>query len=444
MNNSYYMKSILLSLLNDLTINHREFLSDPDRDFTRNRKLSWKETMMFILTMEGGSSKGEMVNYFGPFDSHPTLSAVIQQRSKIRPEAFEWLFRSFNKLTHHDDEYLYRGYRLMAIDGSCITIRTDRNDSDTYISQGDDRIGYNAYHLNAMFDILGQTYHDVVIQNGPHKNEKGAFNEMVDRYEGEKAIFIADRGYESLNSFEHVNRSGNRYLVRVRDVDSRKNLSGSFTRSLDLEDEFDIDSHRLLTRKQTNEVKNHPELYKLMVNRNVFDFFDEEPFYDFSCRILRFKVEDREGEAFYETVFTNLDRDEFPADEIRRLYSMRWGIETSFRNLKYPVKLNSFHSKKNEFIIQEIYARLIFYNFSRRITERVEVRRKEKAKHDRKVNFSMAVNIIRSFLRTKEDGSTDEPPAIETILSSITEPIRAGRSYPINKKPKSAVPYNGR
>ena len=35
-----------------------------------------------------------------------------------------------------------------------------------------------------------------------------------------------------------------------------------------------------------------------------------------------------------ETLITNLD---FPADELKKLYNMRWGIETSFRDLKHTL-----------------------------------------------------------------------------------------------------------
>ena len=41
------------------------------------------------------------------------------------------------------------------------------------------------------------------------------------------------------------------------------------------------------------------------------------------------------SEGLYETLITNLWIDEFPAEDIKILYKMRWGIETSFRELKY-------------------------------------------------------------------------------------------------------------
>lgn len=76
----------------------------------------------------------------------------------------------------------------------------------------------------------------------------------MDRYKGHKAIFIADRGYESYNNFEHVANSGNKYLIQVRDITSSKSIIKSLDPYPDT-DEFDIDVSRILTIKQTNEIK---------------------------------------------------------------------------------------------------------------------------------------------------------------------------------------------
>ena len=57
--------------------------------------------------------------------------------------------------------------------------------------------------------------------------------------------------------------------------------------------------------------------------------------------------------------------------------AMRWGIETSFRELKYTVGLQHFHAKKVEFVHQEIFARLTMYNFYELITQSVVIQQKE-------------------------------------------------------------------
>ena len=71
---------------------------------------------------------------------------------------------------------------------------------------------------------------------------------------------------------------------------------------------------------------------------------------------------------------------------------MRWGIETSFRELKYAIGLNSFHSRKRDFIKQEIYARLTLYNFCERIIKKVTLP-KRKRKYDYQINFTRAFHI---------------------------------------------------
>ena len=65
----------------------------------------------------------------------------------------------------------------------------------------------------------------------------------------------------------------------------------------------------------------------------------------------------------YENLITNLPDIEFDMDELKELYHLRWSLETAYRDLKYPLCLNSFHSKKYTYIVQEVFARAIMYNF---------------------------------------------------------------------------------
>ena len=71
---------------------------------------------------------------------------------------------------------------------------------------------------------------------------------------------------------------------------------------------------------------------------------------------------------------------------------MRWGIETSFRNLKYILGLLYFHSKKTEYTNQEISAKLIMYNFAELIISHIVIKQK-KRKHNYKVNFPSSLYI---------------------------------------------------
>lgn len=65
--------------------------------------------------------------------------------------------------------------------------------------------------------------------------------------------------------------------------------------------------------------------------------------YELPVRIVRFKISDDS----YEVIATNLSEDLFSSNDLKMLYSMHWGIETSFRDLKYTVGLRYFHAKKD-------------------------------------------------------------------------------------------------
>ncbi len=152
-----------------------------------------------------------------------------------------------------------------------------------------------------------------------------------------------------------------------------------------------------------------------------------------NLRVLRFPI----SETQYECVITNLPTEDFSADGIKKLYAMRWGIETSFRELKYAVGLTSFHSKKREYIIQEIWARLILYNFCEIITAHVTIKKCTK-KHTYQINYTFAIHICRYFISKMAEKS---PPDVDELISKEILPIRPGRHDPRKVDPKKAVSF---
>ncbi len=71
--------------------------------------------------MQKSASKTELLKYFDFNASAPTASALIQQRKKISPEAFDSLFHSFSNAFFLDKTL--KGYDPIAVDGSDIYIR---------------------------------------------------------------------------------------------------------------------------------------------------------------------------------------------------------------------------------------------------------------------------------------------------------------------------------
>lgn len=133
----------------------------------------------------------------------------------------------------------------------------------------------------------------------------------------------------------------------------------------------------------------------------------------------------------YICIATNLSEEDFPLEEIKKLYRMRWSEETSFRELKYTIGLVNWHSSKYDGILQELNARMILYNFCEFVTAQAVVRTRDNTKHIYKINFATAVNICRAYLKH----SSDEIETMLLIQKHLT-PVRSNRKYPIRLRPK--------
>ena len=158
----------------------------------------------------------------------------------------------------------------------------------------------------------------------------------------------------------------------------------------------------------------HPEIYTILPPKTDFDFLDENTqYFKISFRIVRFKVT-----SGYVCVATNLSEEDFPPDLLRDLYRLRWDEESSFRELKYTIGLVNFHSRIKELILQEIYARLILYNFCELIVSHTVVQTRRETKHSYKIYFATAVNICKEYLK-HGGGETEKMLLIQKYLTPI-------------------------
>ena len=276
-------------------------------------------------------------------------------------------------------------------------------------------------HLNAMYDITNNRFIDYVVQKRTEADERSALLEMARSYDGDKAIFIADRGYEQANLFELLNLlSPNKYLIRIKDITS---VSSLFKKHELPDSEFDININITFTNYKKAIYASNPKKYKIIQTFQQFDFLDENNrFYEVNWRIVRVKKDEDDQKIEkekdrYELLITNLSRDEFDAKTIKHLYKLRWNIETAFRYLKRSCNLLTFMSRKRELIKQEITAKLIMYNASAIVKEYLEDKRIGK--------------------RKRKGG---QPPDLDSLISNKTLPIRPDRSYMRHTKATSYQP----
>lgn len=113
---SNYINQVSDSLKNhisELANNPCLFLRNPNVDFSRKRKIDFKTFIGIMMNSGGATMSKELLDFFDFNKNTPSVSAFTQQRSKVLPEAFEYLFKSFtddNLPTTNN----YHGYRLIA------------------------------------------------------------------------------------------------------------------------------------------------------------------------------------------------------------------------------------------------------------------------------------------------------------------------------------------
>lgn len=429
---SNVVKAMLFTSIHELAANPEHYVLHPGKDFSRNRKLGFQRLLLMLLTMEGDCIKEELYRYFGRSTDTPSKAAFYKQRKKVKEDAFRSLLVSF---TQKCQKKLLKGkYSLVACDGSAADIFRNPDDSDTFFEpNGKSTRGFNQIHINAFFSVLDKKITDLLIQPARKRNEYSAFCQMVDRSESDTpVIYLCDRGYASYNAFAHVIESGQFFVMRCTDDKTEKILGFP----LDNIRQLDYHVERILSRSQSKKKRLHPEQeeqYRFVCKNVPMDYITQgHPEYRLSLRIIRIELSD----SCYENLITNLPELDFDFDDLKDLYHLRWDEETSFRDLKYPLCLKAFHSQKYEYIIQEVWARAILYNFCSEIAMAVEIPEK-KRKYVYQVNYSEAIKICRDFLRI-HDGTTLD---VEGLIAQNILPVRPGRTFPRQARFKLPISF---
>lgn len=413
------VKSTLWAIVNSMTSSMDKFVKNPEKDFTRDRKLGFLQLVRFFLCMESGCISHELLKYFYFLpDEVPTASAFIQQRAKLRPDTFLHILRQLN--LRFPTQKLWGKYSLIAADGCEFNIARNPQDPSTFHpTSGRSKKGFNSIHTISLYDLLSKRYLDAIIQPGRRKNEFAALCQLIDRYiYGGSPVFVADRGFASYNVFAHALEKGCFFAIRAKDVNIKRLLAiGSLPSQMDRWAEV------ILTRSMAKKKRQHPELeslYRYICKTVFFDFITESsPEYRMRLRVVRFQI----AEGVYENVITNLPEDEFSSEQIRHIYHLRWNQETSFRDLKHTIGTANFHAKSQEYIEFEILCRMTLYNFCTIIIMDTAIK-KETGKWAYQVNLSMAIKICFAFLSDHMG-----PGNINDLISRYILPIRPDRTY---------------
>ena len=419
------VKKILLNAAAYIPQHPDIFFVNPGRDFSRIKKISLLDTLLFPMVAASDNVWTELLDFFGE-DIPPSPSAMIQRRNQLKPAAFEELFHRFTSSVPVSKKF--HGLRLFAVDGTRLNLPYNPNDRDTFVKDIKGRRGINQIHFNALYDILNDIFIDKVLQPVHEMNEKAAFSDFLHRYgTDQKVLFIADRGYASYNIFADAIKHHRLFLIRVPESFAMDICKGDDHWLVSDSEDIRVTVHVGRCMKRQNlQLKN----YHCIPKKGHYDFIPpgSDAYDALHLRVVKFPISDNS----YEYLVTNLEPHAYPLDTVKELYRIRWGIETAFRHLKYAGSMVHLHSIKKDLLLQEIYAKLTLYNFSSFIKASVEDKvEKTTEKYRYKVNHTQIQKICSRFLKGKVSD-------VMKLIRGLAVPVRPGRSFQRNLRRQSA------
>lgn len=134
-----------------------------------------------------------------------------------------------------------------------------------------------------------------------------------------------------------------------------------------------------------------------------------------------------------ETLITTLPAT-FTMEDLKHLYSKRWGIESKYYYLKHRLQIENFSGYHEISVLQDFYATIFLNNIAAFIAFDSEMDIKQTSKYYYKINMNLLIGrmknrLIKSILNGGEY-IVHFYKRIREKLSLCLVPVRPGRSFP--------------
>lgn len=390
----------------------------------RRRKMPIEDLVYSMINRKGLTLKLELRNYMKI--THPGVEiskpGYLKQRMKLNPEAFKVLYQSHNKNFYQDAEvepYTYKGYLVLAADGSDINIPTTAETVEKYGSASV-RGGKPCAQigLGCIYDVLNRFILDSSINKVKFDEMRVAQEQLSnikdtigDRY---PYMVIMDRGYPSTPAFLKFIDDGIYFVARLKISDYKAEQKALKSNDEDVE-------IAITKARRRNYIGKKEE--SIMMSR---DFF--------SLRMVKVNFDNDTSEI----LATNLPRETFPEEYFAEIYHMRWGIETAYEVLKDRLKIENFTGIKPTLIEQDINSTIYVSNLAEDIICDIEEEDKEHLKNDYKhtmqINRNLSIGLLKSdliyiLIETDENRKSELLQALYDEIRINVVPIRPDRHY---------------
>jgi len=356
--------------------------------FTRDRKLGFDKIMTMMIKKSNKSLQNSINDTQFTLGEDVTISnsAYTQARAKLNYTAFEEFAKMASDIFYKDDEYeTYKGYRILAIDGSVTTlpntddVKKEFNPMRVKCQIKDFVKDVSQARISCLFDVLN----NVAIDSSNTNKNKSEDNDIIAYDERTLAVqhlnhcskddlTIMDRGYPSFELFAAVHNQTN-ILCRLR-----KNI---FTKA-----KFLFDAHS--PKKDVILDINAPKYLRDALRKNNIPT-------KIKIRFIQVILDNGTVEVLATNVLTT---DKLKTSDFKELYALRWGIETYFDLIKNRLGLENFTGQSVLAVKQDFFATIFLTNYESAMTYDINEELKEKTKDNKyvqKVNKAVSFNIIK-------------------------------------------------
>ncbi len=416
------LKAFLNSVCQESTL--RNLFTEKPSDFSRNRKLTMSRIIALIINMPKRSLSIELREFFNSLEQQNqdvTKGAFSLQRSKLLPEFFQY----WNKLLVESFYYYYggkvkkwNGFRLLAVDGSTAYLIDKPDVIKEFGTQANQHSEFPMSQVMQVQDVLN----DITIWGGmfPIKSsEQSIMSSHIDvLYKDSLTLF--DRGYASYAlMYLLLNQESPRhFLIRCR-VGFNKEVIEFVKSGLD---------SAIIELKPSADSISTLRKYGYVITKKT------------TIKVRMVKVMLSTGEI--EVLLTNLyDQQKFTSKDFKRLYNLRWKIETTYGVQKNQLQMEQFSGHRVICILQDYMSGLFVANLQTLIEKQSDNYLKQiskKRKYDYKINknlswASLKFNIVRLFLNNNPKEILEE---LQNTFQQNLEPVRPDRQYQRQKKKK--------
>jgi len=317
-------------LINDYT--YKLDVRQKPTDFSRKGKIGFVNLILMTLNYCSKSMQIEINNFFELIDNIEdtvTRPGYLEARSKLKPEAFSKLLDQTIEIAarNHTTLETLNGYRVFAIDGSKLTLEDTISLRAQFGVSGGEH-GVAAARLSTLTDVLNS---GIIMDAQLSKYEIGERALALRHHErlsrlgiSEESIIIYDRGYISADMVSDLNSKKIKYIFRIpkgwnKDIDQLNDGTDTI---------LNID----------------PKGVPL------------------SVRAVKFLLDSGELETLL--ISPELEQGIFSFYEMKRIYFLRWGIESNYRVLKSELQIENFTGPTDLFIKQDFYATALLLNLT--------------------------------------------------------------------------------